>query len=143
MANLYRSTPKAISRSRLVANPAGELQRQPEAYNRSSLALDPVIRVERKQPVSLQWPTDLARKGPSGPLFRSLDSYQYKRSKASNALAFLLHAGVAIAVVWIGMQVHVVTPVTPTVTHVDFTLYAPAPKILPVAPTQSAGGAAG
>ena len=117
-------------------------------YNRSSLALDPDTTPPSNYAAShlVEWPRTVQAIAPQGLLWQGIDPFQYKRSRASSVVSFILHAVVIGAVLYLGLRVRVVIPATPTtVTHVDFTLYAPPPppKILPVAPAQGGGGGGG
>ena len=146
MANLLPRN-KPISRGRLYANSADDLQEEADVYNRSSLALDPDPSVPQKHIGShvVEWPRPVAAVAPDGPLWRGLDPFEVKRSKASSVISFILHAVIISAVLYLGLRIRVVIPAVAKVTAVDFTLYAPPPppKILPVAPTQGGGGGGG
>jgi protein TonB len=146
MANFPR-TSRPISRGRLFADSDSDLPQDSDVYNRSSLALDPDTTTAKNYASSqvVEWPHPVKAVAPEGLIWKGIDPFQYKRSRTSSVVSFFLHAGVIGAVLYFGLRVRVVIPATTTVTHVDFTLYAPPPppKILPVAPAQGGGGGGG
>jgi hypothetical protein len=146
MANETR-TPRPIARGRLYANTGHDLPQNADVYNRSSLALDPDDSFPPEYPSSqvVEWPRPVAAIAPQGALWRGEDPFKYQRSKATNVVSFIVHAGIAGLILYLGLNVRVVIPAVKKVTGVDITLYAPPPppKILPVAPAQGGGGGGG
>jgi periplasmic protein TonB len=146
MANDPRSS-RPITRGRLYASGEDELRRDPQYYNRSSLALDPdktqAPTYERSHVV--EWPHRVAAVAPQGALWRGEDPFAYKRSRATNLVSFILHAIVIGLLLYLGLNMKVVVPAVKKITSTNITLYAPPPppKILPVAPDQGGGGGGG
>jgi protein TonB len=146
MANLLPRDSKPIARGRLYANgPNG--QQQEELYNRSSLALEPEEDAPKKQHTGshvVQWPNPIA--APEGLIWKGIDPLQFKRSRTSSVVSFIVHTVIIGAVLYFGLtsSVHVIQPKT-EVTKMDFTLYAPPPppKVMPMAPVQGGGGGGG
>ena len=147
MANLLQRNSRPISRGRLYAGASSRQEREADGYNRSSLALDPDTDVLERYPAShvVEWPNPAVGIAPQGLIWKGIDPLEFKRSRTSNVVSFILHVIIISAVLYFGLRVHVVIPANTTVTHVDFTLYAPPPppKILPVAPAQGGGGGGG
>jgi periplasmic protein TonB len=146
MARTLPRTPRPITRGRLFASGSGE----PEAdvYNRSSLALDPDTALPGRYPAShvVEWPNPVVDPAPQGLIWKGIDPLEFKRSKTSSVVSFILHVVIIGAALYFGFRSRVrIIPPDATVTHVDFTLYAPPPppKILPVAPVQGGGGGGG
>jgi TonB family protein len=146
MANLLPRN-KPISRGRLFASDPDDPQQDADGYNRSSLALDPEAVAPHKHAGShvVEWPRPVAAIALEGPLWKGVDPFEVKRSKATSVISFILHAVIIGAVLYLGLKVRVVIPAIQKVTAVDFKLYAPPPppKILPVAPVQGGGGGGG
>jgi hypothetical protein len=146
MANEPRNS-RPIARGRLYANSEDDLRRDADYYNRSSLALDPDASPSPAHEHShvVEWPRPVAAIAPQGALWRGEDPFQYKRSRTSNVVSFILHTVVIGLVLYLGLNVKVVIPAVKKVTGVNITLYAPPPppKILPVAPAQGGGGGGG
>lgn len=146
MADLLRKASRPIARGRLFAENAVELEQDADVYNRTSLALDPESDVPKRHTGShvVEWPNPVVDIAPHGAIWQGIDPFEYKRSKASNVISFILHAVVAGAVLWLGV-VRVVIPAAKPAHAVDITLYAPPPppKILPVSPAQGGGGGGG
>jgi protein TonB len=146
MANLTR-TPKPITRGRLYASSAEDLQPDVDIYNRSSLALDPdrVARWNDSPPQVLEWPRTAVSLAPQGALWRGEDPFKVKRSRTSTVVSFILHGAVVALVLYLGLNFKVVIPAVRKVAATNITLYAPPPppKVLPVAPAQGGGGGGG
>lgn len=91
-------------------------------------------------------PASVAAGARLSPSFRGLDVLTAEENSSSRFASFAVHIVVLAGVLWIGLQLpkQVVQPAT-TVTHVDFTLFAPSPppKIVPVAKKMGGGGGGG
>lgn len=146
MANLPRNS-RPITRGRLFASNEDDPRQDADAYNRSSLALDPDNSLPRKHSAShvVEWPLPVAAVAPQGAIWQGKDPFHYERSKTSKVVSFIIHVVGIGLVVYLGFKVRVVMPATRIVTAVDFKLYAPPPppKVLPVAPVQGGGGGGG
>ena len=145
MANPTNSRP--IARGRLYASNEHDAAPRPDSYNRGSLALDPDVHYPAAYAHShvFEWPRPVSAVAPQGALWRGEDPFKYERSRTSNVVSFILHAGVVAAVLYLGLNFKVVVPAVRKMTASSITLYAPPPppKILPVAPTQGGGGGGG
>ncbi len=131
------------------SNVAGESQPETEFYNCTSLALE-----RQNSPYSTRVPAPklVLRPSPAtaGALpslsFQGLDTLVAKKDKTSNLVSIVVHVFIITALLWLGLRgpVAIVPPAT-TVTHVDFTLYAPPPppKVMPVAKAMGGGGGGG
>lgn len=113
------------------------------SYNASSLAIE----TQRYASPGFNGAPRIVRVQPSGvamaPTFTSLEVATAQRNPASRVISGLLHIGIAVLVLWLGVKTRVIpVPEKMTLNHVDFTLYAPAPPpaILPVAKTGGGGG---
>jgi hypothetical protein len=111
MANLLPRN-KPISRGRLFASSAGDPQQETDVYNRSSLALDPETSAPHKHSGShvVEWPHPVAALAPEGAIWKGLDPFAVKRSKASSVISFILHAVIIGAVLYLGLRFRVVIP---------------------------------
>jgi periplasmic protein TonB len=140
-------TPRPIARGRLFADTHGDRHQDADAYNRSSLALDPDNSAARNYPSShvVEWPRPVAAVAPQGAIWKGQDPFHYERSKTSSVVSFILHAVVIGLVLYLGLNFKVVVPAVKKVTATNITLYAPPPppKVLPVAPAQGGGGGGG
>jgi TonB family protein len=147
MANDAVTTLKPIFNGR---RPVGSLLEAP-TYNRSSLAvkledddIDPVNSEAAPHIVSRM--NSFAAAAPIEFEWKGIDLSTIERGRKTNAISFILHAGVVSAVLWLGLRSHTIAvPIQTTLTKVDFTLYAPPPppKVMPVAQTQGGGGGGG
>src|SRR5947209_7666051 len=100
MAN--EPNPRPITRGRLYASNEQDAAARPEAYNRGSLALDPDPAYTPHAPSHVyEWPRPAAAIAPSGALWRGEDPFKYERSKTSNVISFVLHAGVVAGVLYL------------------------------------------
>lgn len=145
MANEPNS--RQIARGRLYASNEHHTAMRPDAYNRGSLALDPddSYPAEHAHSQVVEWPHPVAAVAPQGALWRGEDPFKYERSRTSNVVSFVLHAGVVAGVLYLGLNFKVVVPAVRKVAASSITLYAPPPppRILPVAPKQGGGGGGG
>jgi periplasmic protein TonB len=132
----------------LRRNSPGRFAEASNSYNRSSLA------VEEDAPSSMRAPVPelvsrqavVLGRGASGLIWRGIDPVAYQRSRSSTVVSFFMHVVIIGFVLWLGLRSHtkVLAPEA-TVTHLNFTLYAPPPppKILPVAKVMGGGGGGG
>lgn len=78
--------------------------------------------------------------------FQGLDTLTAQKDKTSNLVSFVVHVFIITALLWLGLKgpTAIVQPAT-TLTHLDFTLYAPPPppKVMPVAKAMGGGGGGG
>lgn len=80
------------------------------------------------------------------PTFGSLDAALAQHQPKTKMSAVILHIGAIALVLWLGTKAPKVIAPVQTLTHVDFTLFAPPPpppKVLPVAPKAGGGGGGG
>jgi protein TonB len=118
------------------------------SYNWSSLAVDHEIGEPPSRPQPLLVSSVATRPSATPQVFNwtGADPFAFKRDRTSNVVSFILHAGVIGGVLWLGFRIHPAVVAPPvTVTHINFTLYAPPPppKILPVAARMGGGGGGG
>lgn len=82
----------------------------------------------------------------SVPTFGSLDAALAQHQPKTRLSATILHIGAIGLLLWLGMRAPKVIAPVQNLTHVDFTLFAPAPpppKLMPVAPKAGGGGGGG
>ena len=141
------STPRGSKpdRSALALKPRSEA----DFYTPSSLALErfPAVYQEATHhPHLVTKPVSAATAVPLSLSFRGLDVLTAQENGGSRFASLAVHIVVLAGVLWIGLQLpkQIVQPAT-TVTHVDFTLFAPPPppKIMPVAKKMGGGGGGG
>jgi periplasmic protein TonB len=128
---------------------AGESQHETEFYNRSSLALErenSSYSTRPPAPKLVLRPSPAVAGGPPSLSFQGLDTLVAQKDKTSNLVSFVVHVVIITAILWLGLRVPtaIVQPAT-TLTHVDFTLYAPPPppKVMLVAKAMGGGGGGG
>jgi TonB family protein len=127
---------------------AGDRQPEREFYNRSSLALETrSSSYPTKQPAPhlVLRPEPIAGV-PASLSFQGLDTLVADKNKTSNFVSFVVHVFIITAVLWLGLRTPsaIVQPAT-TLTHLNFTLYAPPPppKVMRVAKAMGGGGGGG
>jgi TonB family protein len=123
----------------------GEMDRSAEEYNWSSLAVEPDSHPRDFRPTPCFFQRHKVARI-SALTFTSLDMVIAQRNPQSRIISGIVHVGLAGLVIWLGMKTHVIpTPTNISVSHVDFTLFAPSPppKILPVAKQSGGGGGGG
>ncbi len=143
-----RQTPARGSNA-IRSNAAGNSQPEAEFFNRSSLALEThnsAYSTRYPTPKLVLRPTPATAGTPLPVSFQGLDTLVAKKDNTSSLVSFVVHVFVITALLWLGLHTPtaVVQPVT-TLTHVDFTLYAPSPppKVMPVAKAAGGGGGGG
>jgi periplasmic protein TonB len=135
-----------ILRRKSQSRYAGEAS---NSYNRSSLAVEDEDALPSSRPPLprlVSAPAVSLGRGTSGLIWKGIDPVAYQRGRSSTVVSFLLHVVVIGFVLWLGLRPHTsVAPPETTVTHLDFTLYAPPPppKIMPVAKVTGGGGGGG
>jgi periplasmic protein TonB len=146
MSDTFPDIPRSGSWAGLRIKGLPEIDHPAATYNSSSVAVESyphprgfdgvshLVRVQRGSGASSAAPT-----------FASLDTAVAQRNPASRIISGILHVGIAGLVIWLGLKTHTIpVPEKMTLTHLDFTLYTPAPpKILPVAKVSGGGGGGG
>lgn len=128
---------------------AGNAQHELDFYTPPALAMETGLTTYPAasfRPQRVTKPAAVLAEAPRSLAFQGLDVLTAQRGRRSNLVSVAVHILVVAAVLFIGLRAPktMIQPAT-TVTHVDFTLYAPPPppKVMPVAKTVGGGGGGG
>ena len=145
MSNYGSDDPRP--RGRFTVQSSGRRPQGPNAYNRSSLAVD------LDEPMPAEIPLPRLVPSPAGhaaavagiPSFMGLDAATRQKDPTSKWASAVIHVVAISAILWLGFKAKntFVPPVKST--PLNITLYAPPPppKVMPLAPKQGGGGGGG
>lgn len=148
MGNLISTTPRLGLRGRAISGGSRDTLRGAGLYNRSSLAIevDETCSEDEKEIAPLQSMQVHAAAWRTGvPSFQGLDIATRQRDRKSSVVSLIVHAGIAVGVLWFTLAPHsAVRRFETNVVPVSFKLYAPPPPpppiVLPVAKMTNGGG---
>lgn len=144
----YLATRSSKSNSRSSSSgggPRGKLAQGASAYNRSSLALEVQedgAAVAWQQPMPQLVAKPAPRPASGATMFKSADLMNYKSSRRTKAVSFVVHLAVISVVLWLTMFAHDVANSVETVVPIKFVLTDP-PPVMPVAKQMGGGGGGG
>lgn len=140
------TTPKPISRGRLIVEKTNGVPYRANTYNRSSLAVDiDHTYVEENQPLPQLVPRPGSLAVAGAPSFAGLDTLTYQKNPTSKAVSGVIHVVMISAILWLGFKAKqtFIPPVTQTPVNITLYVPPPPPKVLPLAPKVGGGGGGG